>query len=198
MILELEEWLPRYTEANTSGQVAPQGWISAVRAGWPDRVSFPSAVTEIYLDIRCNPRVPPSSVRAQLQDALTNIQKRQGDIDLRLEMIAALPGASTDPESWIVRSAICAWENVEGKPHQMIRRTSGQTDISMIRNLGIPTARTGWSSTPLNAPPELLDGLGGMGISCPADLAVTCKKIVYSIVDTCTRSREETRAVRNP
>jgi acetylornithine deacetylase/succinyl-diaminopimelate desuccinylase-like protein len=198
LILELEEWLPHYTEANTSGQVAPQGWISGVRAGWPDRVSFPSAVTEIYLDIRCNPRVTPSGVKAQLRDALTNIQKRHSDIDLRLEMIAALPGASTDPESWIVRSAICAWEDVEGKPHQTPRRTSGQTDISMLRNLGIPTARTGWLSTPADAPPELRDGLGGMGICCPRDLTITCKKIVYSIIDTCTRSREETRAVRKP
>jgi acetylornithine deacetylase/succinyl-diaminopimelate desuccinylase-like protein len=198
LILELEEWLPRYTEANTSGQVAPQGWISAVRAGWRDRVSFPSAVTEIYLDIRCNPRITPSSVRAQLRDALTDIQKRHSDIDLRLETIAALPGASTDPESWIVRSAVRAWEDVEGEPHQEPRRTSGQTDISMIRNLGIPTARTGWVSTPQNAPAELLDGLGGMGICRPADLAITCKKIVYSVIDTCMRSREETRAVRKP
>ena len=82
VILELEDWLPRYTERNTSGQVAPQGWIAAVRAGWPDRVSFPSATTEIYLDVRCNPRTPPAEVRAQFEGVITEIRTRHPEIEL--------------------------------------------------------------------------------------------------------------------
>ena len=59
VINELEEWLIAYTERNSSGQVAPQGWVSSVHSGWTDRVSFPAATTEIRLDVRCNPRTPP-------------------------------------------------------------------------------------------------------------------------------------------
>jgi acetylornithine deacetylase/succinyl-diaminopimelate desuccinylase-like protein len=198
VILEIEDWLPRYTERNSSGQVSPQGWISTLRSGWPDRVAFPSATTEIYLDIRCNPRTPPAEVKAQFEEALDGILARHPEIELDLEMTASLPGASTDPESWIIRSAIRAWEQIEGKPHPVPPRTSGQTDISMIRNLGIPTARTGWVSTPEKTPDEYRQGLGGMGVSYPPDLAVTCRKLVYSIIDTCTRTRAEVGCLRKP
>jgi acetylornithine deacetylase/succinyl-diaminopimelate desuccinylase-like protein len=196
LILELEDWLPRYTERNSSGQVAPQGWISAVRAGWPDRIAFPSATTEIYLDLRCHPRTPPAEVKAQFAQAVTEMLKRHPGVELDWEMTASLPGSSTDPENWIVESAIRAWEDVEGKPHPPPPRTSGQTDISMIRNLGIPTARTGWVATPEKTPDEFRQGLGGMGVSYPPDLVATCRKIVYSIVDTCTRSRAEIGCLR--
>ena len=110
--------------------------------------------------------------------------------------LSSLPGASTDPDNWIIRSAVQAWEEVEGQPHPEPRKTSGQTDISMIRNLGIPTARTGWVATPESTPDDLRQGLGGMGVSCPADLAITCRKLVFSIIDTCTRTRAETGCVR--
>jgi acetylornithine deacetylase/succinyl-diaminopimelate desuccinylase-like protein len=196
VILELEDWLPRYTERNSSGQVSPRGWIAAVRAGWPDRVAFPSATTEIYLDIRCNPRTPPAEVKAQFEEAIAGILARHSEIELDWEMTAALPGASTDPDSWIIQSAIRAWEQVEGKPHPTPPRTSGQTDISMIRNLGIPTARTGWVSTPEKTPEEYVQGLGGMGVSFPPDLVAACCKLVYSIVDTCTRTRAEVGCLR--
>ena len=196
LILELENWLPAYTERNTSGQVAPQGWISCLRAGWPERVAFPSATTEIYLDIRCNPRTPPAEVRSQFAEAMAEIKSRQADLDFSWDMIASLPGASTNPESWIVKSSIRAWEEVEERPHPEPRRTSGQTDISMIRNLGIPTARTGWASAAPKTPADLQDGLGGMGVSFAADLVVACRKLVYTIIDTCMRTRDATGAVR--
>jgi len=198
VILALEEWLPRYTERNTSGQVAPQGWIAAVRAGWPDRIAFPSATADIYLDLRCNPRTPPAEVKAQFEQALADIRARHPGIELDCEMTASLPGASTDPADWIVQSAIRAWETVEGRPHPTPPRTSGQTDISTIRNLGIPTARTGWVSTPEKTPDEYRQGLGGMGVSFPPDLVTTCRKLVYSIIDTCTRTRAEVGCLRRP
>ncbi len=196
VILELEEWLPRYTARNSSGQVAPHGWIAAVRSGWPERPSFPSATTELFLDIRCNPRTPPAEVKAQFEAAIADILTRHPDIELDWKMIASLPGASTDPESWIVRSAIKAWEQVEKKPHPEPPRTGGQTDISMIRNLGIPTARTGWMSQPEKTPAQYREGLGGMGVAYPPDFAPTCRKLVYSIIDTCTRTRVEVGCLR--
>jgi acetylornithine deacetylase/succinyl-diaminopimelate desuccinylase-like protein len=196
VILALEDWLPRYTERNSSGQVAPQGWIAAVRAGWPDRVAFPSATADIYLDLRCNPRTPPAEVKAQFEEALADIRARHPDIELDWEMTASLPGASTDAGNWIVQSAVRAWEEIEGKPHPTPARTSGQTDISTIRNLGIPTARTGWVSTPDQTPDEYRQGLGGMGVSYPPDVLATCRKLVYSIVDTCTRTRADVGCLR--
>ena len=196
VILELGDWLPSYTERNSSGQVSPRGWIAAVRSGWPDRVAFPSATTEIYLDVRCNPRTPPAEVKAQFEEAIAAILARHPEVELDWEMTASLPGASTDPENWIIKSAIRAWEEVEGTQHPVPPRTSGQTDISMIRNLGIPTARTGWVSLPEKTPDEYRQGLGGMGVSFPPDCVATCRKLVYSIIDTCTRTRADVGCLR--
>lgn len=198
VIAEFEEWLPLYTQQNSSGQVAPQGWISSVHSGWTDRVAFPAATTEICLDLRCNPRTPPSEVKAQFADAIAAILSRHPDIDLDWDMIASIPGASTDPGNWIIRSAVKAWEHVEGRPHEMPRRTSGQTDISTIRNLGIPTARTGWATLPEKIPPEFADGLGGMGVAHVPDMARICRKLIYSVIDTATRTRSEVGCVRAP
>ena len=198
VISELEAWLPEYAERNSSGQIMPNGWVASVQSGWPERVAFPSATTEIYLDIRCSPRTPPAEVAAQFAEAIEAIRARHTDFELDWEMIASIPGASTDPDNWIIQSAIRAWETIEGRPHEPPRRTGGQTDISTIRNLGIPTARTGWLAMPETAPDELKEGLGGMGVSNPADLAHTCRKLVYSIIDTCTRTREEVDCISRP
>ena len=100
-------------------------------------------------------------------------------------MVAAYPGASTNPDNWIIQSSIRAWESVEGKPHEFSKPVSGQTDASAIRNLGIPTARIGY---PFPAPgtPAEWEGLGGMGLSYIPDLAKLTKALIYSIIDTCT------------
>lgn len=191
VILELEQWLREYALKNTSGQVAPQGWLSAVRAGWPEKPAFPSATTEIYLDVRCNPRSTPADVKAQFAAAMDRIRSRIPGLKASWEMCAAYPGASTDPQNWIIRSAIDAWEAVEGKKHEAPLPRSGQTDISTIRNLQIPTARLGWTSPPANTPAEFLEGLGGMGVSYIPDLLPACFKILHVVIDTCTRSRSE-------
>lgn len=196
LVLELEDWLPKYAERNSSGQVTPHGWMTSMRAGWSDRFAFPSATTEIFLDVRVNPRTPPAEVAAQFGAALADIVARNPEIELDWEMIASIPGASTDADSWIVRSATRGWEEVEGRTHEPPPRTGGQTDISTIRNLGIPTARLGWTNIPEKTPDEYRVGLGGMGVAFAPDMAIACRKLVYAVIDTCTRTREEVGCVR--
>jgi len=189
VVLALEVWLRRYAETNASGQVSPQGWVSALRAGWPDKPAFPSATTEIVLDVRCSPRTTPADVKAQFARAIEDIRRDDPSLRLDWEMLAAYPGASTDPQNWIIRSALHAWESVEGRPHEPAIPRGGQTDISLIRNLQIPTARIGWASPPANMPEEFAEGLGGMGVAYVPDFAIACRKVIHMVIDTCTRSR---------
>ena len=169
LILELEEWLPRYTERNSSGQVTRAGLDldRALGLARPRRLPF-----RHHRDLS---RHPLQSAHAARRSEARNSAKpsprilaRHPDIELEWEMTASLPGASTDPDNWIIQSAIRAWEQVEGKPHPAPPRTSGQTDISMIRNLGIPTARTGWVSTPEKTPEEYPPGSRRHGRLLPA------------------------------
>src|SRR5690606_40563 len=103
IIQEIEAWLPEYTKQHTAGTVEPHGWISAVRSGWPEKPAFPSAATEIYLDVRINPRTSPADVRADFARLMADIAKRHPDMEMDWEMIGSTPGGMTDPANWIVQ-----------------------------------------------------------------------------------------------
>jgi acetylornithine deacetylase/succinyl-diaminopimelate desuccinylase-like protein len=188
-ILALEEWLPRYQERNTSGLCSPQGAIAAIRGGWPHKPAFPTAATEVYIDLRCNPRTSPAAVKAQFAEAIAEICAQHPELTLDWDMYAAYPGSYTDPDNWIVQSTMRGWEFVEGTTHHAITGTSGQTDASALRSAGIPTVRIGYPPVP-TIPPEW-QGFGGLGISHIPNLVKVTRAILYAIIDTCTRSRSE-------
>lgn len=189
IIEEIEAWIPGYTERNTSGEVAPEGKIAALRAGWPERPAFPSATTEIYLDLRCNPRTTPAAVKAQFADALRAIRTRHPEVELDWEMFGACPGGATNVDNWIVQSTRRGWERVQGRPHGDPPKLGGQTDGALIRRLGIPCARIGFPWPPRNCPDEFREGLGGMGVAWIPDLVKSARAIMYAAIDTLTRPR---------
>ncbi|MCK0091519.1 acetylornithine deacetylase [Rhodococcus sp. HNM0563] len=191
VIQAIEEWLPEYTARNTSGSTIPEGWISAVRSGSPDKPAFPSATTEICLDVRVNPRVTPGDVRHQFAQMIDGMCKRHPDLDLDWEMYGSLPGGMTDPNNWIIQSCRRGWEEVEGRPYSTTPLLGGQTDGTLIRRLGIPCARIGYPWPPATTPDELKDGLGGMGVASVSDVMMATKAIAYAVVDTLTRTRED-------
>lgn len=194
VIQELEQWLQEYTHRHTSDQIAPEGWIAAVRSGWPHRPSFPSAATELYLDMRTNPQQSTGEVQAEFDAAMRAILARYPEIDADWEMTAAVPGSRTEPDNWVVQTALRAWQETNGgKPYPGAPMLSGQTDAATICKLGLPLVRIGypWIGDK-NMPEEFSEGLGGMGVSHIPDLIATCKALIYSIIDTCTRTRQET------
>lgn len=191
VILALQEWLPTYVKKNTSGQIEPWGWISAVHGGWRDKPAFPTALTEILVDLRITPRTPPVEVERQFGEAIRAIQVRYPEIQMEWEMFGATPSGSTDPDNWIIQSTLRAWERVEKKKHGPSPLMAGQTDGAALRHLGIPTARLGWPWPYEDSPPELSNGLGGMGVTYIPDLLVCAKKILYVAIDTLTRNRKQ-------
>jgi acetylornithine deacetylase/succinyl-diaminopimelate desuccinylase-like protein len=191
IVEELETWIPDYTARNSSGAIAAEGHIAAVRAGWPERPAFPSATTEIYLDLRCSPHTSPASVRAQFAEAIAAIAGRHPEVGVDWEMFGAVPGGATDPANWIVQSCRRGWERVAGRPHGDPPPLGGQTDGALIRRLGIPCARIGFPSPPRNAPDEYRQGLGGMGVVDMADLVKSARAIMYAVIDTLSRPRSD-------
>ena len=88
-----------------------------------------------------------------------------------------------------MQSAMRGWEFVEGATHHAVTGTSGQTDASALRNLGIPTVRIGYPPVP-TIPPQW-QGFGGLGVSHIPHLAKVTRAIIYAIIDTCTRPRTQ-------
>jgi acetylornithine deacetylase/succinyl-diaminopimelate desuccinylase-like protein len=191
VIQELQQWILDYTERNTSGVIQPHGWIAGVRGGQVERPAFPSAVTEIFLDVRVNPRVSPAGVKAQFAEFVEDLRARFPELDLDWEQYGSVPGGTTDPESWIVQSCKRGWEFIEQRPHGTPDLLAGQTDGAALRRYGVPTARIGWPWPATGAPLPVAEGLGGMGATYIPDLMPCAEKILYALIDTLTRPRSE-------
>ncbi len=195
VILALEQWLIEYPARHETEQVRPEGWIAATRAGWPDKPAFPSATTELFLDIRTNPDQTSISVKKELDDFLLKLCADDPALDLQCELYAACEASRTDPGHWIVQSAQRAWEARHRKPYPGAPRASGQTDAATLCRLGIPLVRMGYPFM-VNMPVQYSDGLGGMGVARISDLVGPCESVIYSIIDTCTRERGELGLLR--
>lgn len=191
VIHELQQWILQYTERNTSGVIQPHGWIAGVRGGQVERPAFPSAVTEIFFDVRVNPRVSPASVKAQFAEFVADLSARFPDLDLDWEQYGSVPGGTTDPENWIIQSCKRGWEFIEQRPHGQPDMLAGQTDGAALRRYGVPTARIGWPWPANGAPLPVAEGLGGMGATYVPDLMPCAEKILYALIDTLTRPRHE-------
>lgn len=191
VIQQLQLWILDYTERNTSGVIQPHGWIAGVRGGQVERPAFPSAVTEIFFDVRVNPRVSPASVKAQFAEFVADLQARFPELDLEWEQYGSVPGGTTDPENWIVQSCKRGWEFIEQRPHGQPDMLAGQTDGAALRRYGVPTARIGWPWPATGAPLPVAEGLGGMGATYIPDLMPCAEKILYALIDTLSRPRGE-------
>ena len=190
VILELEEWLIEYPERHQSEQVRPEGWIAAVRSGWPEKPAFPSAAMEIFVDIRTNPDQSNADLCAEFDGVMKTILGKHTTIEAEWEMYVSCQASRTAPDHWIVQSATRAWEETHATEYPGAPHTSGQTDAATITQMGIPLARLGYPFS-VDIPEEYSDGLGGMGIARVSDLIRPCETVVYSILDSCTRDREE-------
>lgn len=191
VIQELEQWIIDYAERNTSGQIKPHGWIAGVRGGNPERPSFPAALTEIFFDVRINPRTSPGEVKAQFAAFVRELQIQRPELELDWEMYGSVPGGTTDPQNWVIQSCRRGWEHIEQRPHGEAELLGGQTDGAALRRFGIPTARIGWPWPAQGAPLPVAEGLGGMGATYIPDLIPCAKKIMYALIDTLTRPRHE-------
>jgi acetylornithine deacetylase/succinyl-diaminopimelate desuccinylase-like protein len=191
VITALEQWLIDYAERNKSGDIYPHGWIAGVRGGWPERPAFPSAVTEIFFDVRISPRTTPGEVKAQFAAFMADLAVRHPEIDCDWEMYGSVPGGTTDPDNWIIQSARRGWEHIEQKPYSRPDALGGQTDGAALRRLGVPTARIGWPWPAEGSPEPIAEGLGGMGATYVPDLMPCLEKILYAAIDTLTRQRSE-------
>lgn len=191
VITELQQWILEYTKRNTSGVIQPHGWIAGIRGGDIKRPAFPSAVTEIFFDVRVTPSVSPADVRAQFAVFVTELKERFRDLVLDWEQYGSVPGGTTDANNWIIQSCKRGWELVENRPHGIPDLLAGQTDGAALRRYGVPTARIGWPWPATGSPLPVAEGLGGMGATYIPDLIPCAEKVLYALIDTLTRSRSE-------
>ena len=198
VILDLEQWLADYPDQHLSAQIKPEGWIAAVRSGWPEKPAFPSAACEIYLDVRTNPDQSMDEIEAEFDGVMRDIVARHEDVEATWEMYVSCPGSRTGPDHWIVQSALRAWESVHNCDYPGAAMLSGQTDAATLCRLGLPLVRVGYPFIGDKAmPEEFRDGLGGMGCAIISDLIDPMRQLIHILIDSCTRTREEVGLKQN-
>jgi acetylornithine deacetylase/succinyl-diaminopimelate desuccinylase-like protein len=181
----LEAWFPEYARENGDEAVLPQASINAIRAGSADRLGFVPNTCELGVDVRVPPTLTPSEVAGELRVALDRIARDDPDLDTDMEGITALPGTRTDPEHWVIQSLVRAWEWKERRGHEFAHGTSGVSDAALLRGVGIPTARIGLPPSTGAFEPYSMGVVDTMGVVRLAEI------LIYSIVDTCTRTRAD-------
>ncbi|MFD4501458.1 M20 family metallopeptidase [Streptomyces sp. NPDC058457] len=181
----LEEWFAEYAERHTGGTVAPQGIVSSVRGGWPRMAAVTPASCTLMVDLRIAPGTTPMQAKREF---LATLDKFEG---VTAEMVLAVPGTRTDPDSWVCRSATAAWEAFEGREHEVIRGNSGATDANILRGRGIPTIRVGMPKVPQAEAPFEIDFARGMNTVSVRAMERLTRLLIRTALDTVTRSRSE-------
>ena len=184
VVTELERWAVGYTQRHTSGLVAPQVNIGAVRAGWPEMPSVSSAACVLTVDVRLSPRSTPTEVRREVGAFVDRVRADHPDLDLDWEMVLSIPGSHTPEDHPVVRSAVAAWQAVEGRTHLPATGMSGGTDANILRNRGIPTVRIGMPKATLRYGD--LDFQRGMNTVSVRDMARLTEVLIRIAIDTCT------------
>jgi acetylornithine deacetylase/succinyl-diaminopimelate desuccinylase-like protein len=192
VISELEAWFPRYAERHTDGLVAPQGIVASVEGGWPRLAAATSALCRFTVDLRTSPRSNPADVRREFGEAMAEILARHPELDVDWSMVLSIPGSHTPEDAWIVRAATEAWEEVTGRPHELIVANSGATDANILRNRGLSTARIGMDRIGPDAPLPL-DFPAGMNVVDIREAIRLARHLVHTSVNVCTRPLEDQR-----
>ena len=189
----LEQWFKEYSERHTDGLVAPQAAIGAIEGGWTYKPAFTPAACDLYIDMRISPRSTPMEAWRELNAALRVIQKRSGEKNLVMDckLIAAVEGPATPEKNWIPQACIRAWEAVEGRRHEPLRLTSGQTEAVIFRRHGIATARVG---LPAAMSPGAERPKHTMGVTKVGGMVKLAEVLARALIDTCTRNLEDVRS----
>lgn len=193
LVNHLEQWFPKYSEQHARGAVAPQGVVGAIEGGWPFRPAFTPASCDVYVDLRVHPDDDPVVARRALENEIATFCEANPDVETTLEMLLAIPGSRTNPDNWIIRSCIKAWEEMEGRQHEPLTNYSGSTDANVLRLWGVPTARIG---VPQRAGETSWAGSDPMPMNLVS--VSDCKRLVELLLavalDTCGRDISETQA----
>jgi len=184
VIAGLEEWFIEYAAKHTSGTLAPQGNIGAIRAGWMHMPAVSPAQASFMVDLRTSPDSSPSDVRREFAAAIDRIRERHAGLDVTWEMVLSIPGTRTDPGDRVVRSAIRAWESEMGQPHEPILGMSGATDANILRGRGVPSARIGMERIGPDAPLPL-DFPAGMNVVDVREMQRLARHVIRTALDIC-------------
>ena len=133
------EWLPRWEEDMSYGDVRGVANVGAIQGGFGWRVSRTPHRTDLYLDLRVPPNVPMPDARRRALDFARSLD------GVDSEIYVTAPGAEIDEGHDLVRAVSEAHSETFGsKPERDVTRWF--SDASVLTRYGIPTLNYGTST----------------------------------------------------
>ena len=189
IVRHLEEWFPDRATRHRQGSLLPQGIVAAILAGSTRTAAFVPAEATIRVDLRLNTSQSPLDAKRELEAELETLRAAHPGLDASVELVVGIPASLTDPDHWICRTAVDAWERVAGQPHQPLIDGSGATDANILRNRGIPTVRVGLPKVCLAG--EELPFAAGMNTVSVSSMRMLTDHLIRCVVMTAGRTRDE-------
>ncbi|RKS73141.1 acetylornithine deacetylase/succinyl-diaminopimelate desuccinylase-like protein [Actinomadura pelletieri DSM 43383] len=178
--VRLERWLAGFPARHRTATAAPQGVIGAVAGGWERMPAVTPAACRLRLDVRLAPGQRPLDVRRELSAFLDDVAAATG-ADLDCELVAHIPGSTTDPGSWVIRETVRAWEAASGRPHRPIPDNSGATDANILRGRGVPTARVGMPKVvPADGTADFAQGMNTVSVTAMRRLCEVLARVAVA------------------
>jgi acetylornithine deacetylase len=155
------EWLPRWEEEMSYGDVRGVASIGAVQGGFGWRVSRTPHRTDLFLDLRVPPNVPMAEARRKALDFARSLD------GVEAEVYVTAPGAEIDEGHALVGALDEAHSDVFGSPPER-DVTRWFSDASVLTRYGIATVNYGTSSGLPD--PELGENLSVEGLTRTAEV----------------------------
>jgi acetylornithine deacetylase/succinyl-diaminopimelate desuccinylase-like protein len=168
------EWLPRWEEEMSYGDVRGVANVGAIRGGFGWRVSRTPHETHLYLDLRVPPSVPMADARRRALELARGLDGVDADVYL------TAPGAEIAEEHELVRALDRAHAEVFGRaPERDVTRWF--SDASVLTRYGIATVNYGTSSGLPDA--ELGENLEIEGLVRTAEVYARVAKAVCGVAE---------------
>jgi acetylornithine deacetylase/succinyl-diaminopimelate desuccinylase-like protein len=168
------EWLPRWEEEMSHGDVRGVANVGAIQGGFGWRVSRTPHETHLYLDLRVPPSVPMADARRKA------LEYARGLEGVEAEVFVTAPGAEIDAGHPLVGALEQAHAEVFGEApeHDVTRWFS---DASVLTRYGIDTVNYGTASGLPDA--ELGENLEIEGLVKTAEVYARVAKAVCGVAE---------------
>ena len=110
----LREWSEGYRSRNVFEGMKPNVNVSAIRGGWPWRVSRVPVFCDIFMDVRLSPAMTVVELKAELEDWLAELKRNNPSLVCDIEFYGTGPGTHIDRNSLVVELISAAHREVFG------------------------------------------------------------------------------------
>lgn len=183
----LKTWCEDYRERNIFNGMKPNVIVSAMRGGWPWRVSRVPVFCDLFMDVRLSPASTVVELKAELENWLAELKRKHPSLVCDVEFYGTGPGTQIDQESQVVASICEAHRTVFGSEPK-IGGVNFYSDAAHMNRYEIPTVNYGLSGR-LRTGGEGFDPAEGEHQSI-SDLVAGTKVYALAALDIASRKRD--------